>query len=140
MKINKGEWPIESYTDINAVCDLIKSWFRVLPGGMFPAPTHIKIMDVASKCSLSSIYTATQPHVQSARRPTWIRDLRTCVPSSMNCLGYTSICSSGLLSILISEPLTPYHLAALTKLHIQGDRLRREQPDDRRFSGDCLQS
>jgi len=27
---------------------LIKSWFRVLPGGMFPAPAHVKIMDVAA--------------------------------------------------------------------------------------------
>lgn len=31
------------------MCDLIKSWFRVLPGGMFPAPHHIKIMDVAGE-------------------------------------------------------------------------------------------
>ncbi|EKM53679.1 uncharacterized protein PHACADRAFT_198103 [Phanerochaete carnosa HHB-10118-sp] len=45
--LNQGEWPIDAYTDINAVCDLIKSWFRVLPDGMFPAPAHIKIMDAA---------------------------------------------------------------------------------------------
>lgn len=48
--LNRGEWPIDRYTDINAVCDLIKSWFRVLPGGMFPPPTHLKIMDAAGEC------------------------------------------------------------------------------------------
>ena len=42
-----GEWPIEPYTDINAVCDLIKSWFRVLPGGMFPPPLHMELMNAA---------------------------------------------------------------------------------------------
>ncbi|THG94626.1 hypothetical protein EW026_g6885 [Hermanssonia centrifuga] len=46
--MNRGEWPVERYTDINTVCDLIKSWFRVLPGGMFPAPLHIKVMDAAA--------------------------------------------------------------------------------------------
>lgn len=44
-----GEWPIERYTDINTVCDLLKSWFRVLPGGMFPSPAHKSLMDAAGQ-------------------------------------------------------------------------------------------
>ncbi|KAI0689000.1 hypothetical protein BC835DRAFT_1371134 [Cytidiella melzeri] len=47
--LNRGEWPIESYTDINTVCDLLKSWFRVLPGGMFPEPAHVKLMNAANQ-------------------------------------------------------------------------------------------
>lgn len=44
-----GEWPITSYTDINTVCDLLKTWFRVLPGGMFPDPAHVRLMGAASE-------------------------------------------------------------------------------------------
>ncbi|KAF7797130.1 hypothetical protein EIP86_008322 [Pleurotus ostreatoroseus] len=47
--LNKGDWPIQSYTDINAVCDLLKSWFRVLPGGMFPPPLHLNLMNAAAQ-------------------------------------------------------------------------------------------
>lgn len=42
-----GEWPISELTDIHAVCDLIKSWFRVLPGGLFPADTYGAILNAA---------------------------------------------------------------------------------------------
>ena len=42
-----GEWTISDMTDIHAVCDLIKSWFRVLPGGLFP-PESYKAMLAAA--------------------------------------------------------------------------------------------
>ncbi|PCH35674.1 hypothetical protein WOLCODRAFT_28060 [Wolfiporia cocos MD-104 SS10] len=45
--LNRGEWPIGSTTDIHAVCDLLKSWFRVLPGGIFPASTYSQILEAA---------------------------------------------------------------------------------------------
>ncbi|KAH9935113.1 uncharacterized protein BXZ73DRAFT_89498 [Epithele typhae] len=45
--LNRGEWPISEITDIHAVCDLIKSWFRVLPGGLFPADTYGQILAAA---------------------------------------------------------------------------------------------
>jgi hypothetical protein len=41
---NRGEDPIDSSTDIHAVCDLVKSWFRVLPEPLFPsADYHLAI-------------------------------------------------------------------------------------------------
>ncbi|KAH9888368.1 hypothetical protein C8Q73DRAFT_794141 [Cubamyces lactineus] len=46
--LNRGEWPISEATDIHAVCDLIKSWFRVLPGGMFPADLYGAILNAAA--------------------------------------------------------------------------------------------
>ncbi|EIW54075.1 uncharacterized protein TRAVEDRAFT_132023 [Trametes versicolor FP-101664 SS1] len=46
--LNRGEWPISELTDIHAVCDLIKSWFRVLPGGLFPADTYGAILNAAA--------------------------------------------------------------------------------------------
>ncbi|KZT72385.1 hypothetical protein DAEQUDRAFT_664500 [Daedalea quercina L-15889] len=42
--LNRGEWPITPSTDIYAVCDLIKSWFRVLPGGVFSSPAYEDIL------------------------------------------------------------------------------------------------
>lgn len=45
--LNRGEWPIDNYTDVNAVCDLIKAWFRVLPGGMFPGAHYTEILGAA---------------------------------------------------------------------------------------------
>ncbi|KZT03884.1 uncharacterized protein LAESUDRAFT_728564 [Laetiporus sulphureus 93-53] len=47
--LNRGEWPITSSTDIHAVCDLIKSWFRVLPGGIFPSPSYNEILEAAAR-------------------------------------------------------------------------------------------
>ena len=47
-----GEWPIDPYTDINAVCDLIKAWFRVLPGGMFPSGQYSEIIAAAGRLTL----------------------------------------------------------------------------------------
>ena len=44
-----GEWPISQFTDINAVCDLIKSWFRVLPGGLFPPELYGRILGVTGE-------------------------------------------------------------------------------------------
>ena len=45
--LNRGEWPVSEITDIHAVCDLIKSWFCVLPGGLFPAETYGNILSAA---------------------------------------------------------------------------------------------
>ncbi|CCM03013.1 uncharacterized protein FIBRA_05130 [Fibroporia radiculosa] len=46
--LNRGEWPITSNTDIHAVCDLIKSWFRVLPGGIFSASSYNEILQAVA--------------------------------------------------------------------------------------------
>ncbi|TFK85784.1 hypothetical protein K466DRAFT_664258 [Polyporus arcularius HHB13444] len=47
--LNRGEWPISECTDIHAVCDLIKSWFRVLPGGLFPSESYAAILSAAGR-------------------------------------------------------------------------------------------
>ncbi|KAI1790396.1 hypothetical protein LXA43DRAFT_891223 [Ganoderma leucocontextum] len=47
--LNRGEWPISEITDIHAVCDLIKSWFRVLPGGLFPSELYGQILGVSGR-------------------------------------------------------------------------------------------
>ncbi|KAI0700969.1 hypothetical protein C8T65DRAFT_656956 [Cerioporus squamosus] len=47
--LNRGEWPISECTDIHAVCDLIKSWFRVLPGGLFPSEIYAAILSAAGR-------------------------------------------------------------------------------------------
>ncbi|KAH9922575.1 hypothetical protein B0H21DRAFT_826955 [Amylocystis lapponica] len=53
--LNRGEWPITPFTDIHAVCDLIKSWFRVLPGGIFPSQLYAQILEaVSSECDLEA--------------------------------------------------------------------------------------
>ncbi|KAI0919200.1 hypothetical protein AcV5_002181 [Taiwanofungus camphoratus] len=46
--LNRGDWPITSSTDIHAVCDLIKGWFRVLPGGIFPSCSYNEILAAAA--------------------------------------------------------------------------------------------
>ncbi|KAF9262581.1 hypothetical protein L218DRAFT_980441 [Marasmius fiardii PR-910] len=37
---NRGEYPIQPTTDIHAICDLVKSWFRMLPEPIFPAASY----------------------------------------------------------------------------------------------------
>ncbi|PFH48907.1 hypothetical protein AMATHDRAFT_5377 [Amanita thiersii Skay4041] len=41
---NRGEYPIRPDTDIHAVCDVVKSWFRVLPEPVFLASSYHQIM------------------------------------------------------------------------------------------------
>lgn len=42
---NNGEMPITETTDIHAVCDLIKSWFRLLPEPVFPSSAYFSIIE-----------------------------------------------------------------------------------------------
>jgi hypothetical protein len=44
-----GESPIRPETDIHAVCDLVKSWFRVLPEPVFPPSSYHEIMQKMRK-------------------------------------------------------------------------------------------
>ncbi|KAI6007556.1 rho GTPase activating protein 22 [Pisolithus orientalis] len=42
---NNGEMPITESTDIHAVCDLIKSWFRLMPEPVFPSSAYFGIIE-----------------------------------------------------------------------------------------------
>ncbi|KAF6752251.1 rho GTPase activating protein 22 [Ephemerocybe angulata] len=42
---NRGDTPVSSSTDIHAVCDLVKSWFRVLPEPVFPPDSYYEVME-----------------------------------------------------------------------------------------------
>jgi len=47
--LNRGLWPIKPSSDIYAVCDLVKTWFRVLPEPAFPSYSYhdiIKAMQI----------------------------------------------------------------------------------------------
>ena len=50
---NRGEYPIRESTDIHAICDLVKSWFRVLPEPVFPPSSYHDVMDAMSKFPLT---------------------------------------------------------------------------------------
>ncbi|KAG5351583.1 hypothetical protein C0989_005739 [Termitomyces sp. Mn162] len=41
---NRGDSPITSGTDIHAVCDLIKTWFRVLPEPVLPSSSYHEVI------------------------------------------------------------------------------------------------
>jgi len=47
---NRGESPIRESTDVHAICDLVKSWFRLLPDPVFPAASYHEVMEAMSKC------------------------------------------------------------------------------------------
>jgi hypothetical protein len=44
-----GESPIQSSTDIYAVCDLVKLWFRVLPEPLFPPRNYRELIAAISR-------------------------------------------------------------------------------------------
>ena len=44
-----GESPIQPSTDINAVCDLIKTWFRVLSEPLFPPSSYHDVIEAMSE-------------------------------------------------------------------------------------------
>ncbi|KAM6502914.1 rho GTPase activating protein 22 [Amanita muscaria] len=61
---NRGEIPIRPETDIHAVCDLVKSWFRVLPEPIFPASSYHEIMQKMQLESLEERLKAIRSVVQ----------------------------------------------------------------------------
>ncbi|KAJ8454279.1 hypothetical protein ONZ45_g19367 [Pleurotus djamor] len=42
---NRGESPIRPDTDIHAVCDLVKTWFRLMPEPVFPSSAYHDIIE-----------------------------------------------------------------------------------------------
>ncbi|KIK60980.1 hypothetical protein GYMLUDRAFT_43514 [Collybiopsis luxurians FD-317 M1] len=42
---NRGEDPLDVSTDIHAICDLVKSWFRILPEPLFPPSSYHEAID-----------------------------------------------------------------------------------------------
>lgn len=51
---NRGEWPITPDSDIHAVCDLIKSWFRLLPEPVFPSSSYFNVIEAMKLENLNS--------------------------------------------------------------------------------------
>lgn len=51
--IFSGESPISRSSDIHAVCDLVKSWFRVLPEPVFPSSSYHDIIQAMSEAILA---------------------------------------------------------------------------------------
>ncbi|KAJ7085330.1 rho GTPase activating protein 22 [Mycena crocata] len=66
---NRGEDPIESSTDIHAVCDLVKSWFRVLPEPLFPAADYYLAIEAMQLENLDDRLTSIRNVVQGLPRP-----------------------------------------------------------------------
>ncbi|KAJ7631847.1 rho GTPase activating protein 22 [Mycena polygramma] len=66
---NRGTDPITENTDIHAVCDLVKSWFRVLPEPLFPpAEYHLAIESMQME-NLDDRLTSIRNVVQALPRP-----------------------------------------------------------------------
>ncbi|KAG6334782.1 hypothetical protein ID866_4315 [Astraeus odoratus] len=42
---NNGEMPITDSNDVHAICDLIKSWFRLLPEPVFPSSAYFGVIE-----------------------------------------------------------------------------------------------
>ncbi|KAH7912708.1 hypothetical protein BJ138DRAFT_1147682 [Hygrophoropsis aurantiaca] len=51
---NRGESPITAQSDIHAVCDLIKSWFRLLPEPVFPSSSYYGVIEAMKLEDLNS--------------------------------------------------------------------------------------
>ncbi|KAJ7339081.1 rho GTPase activating protein 22 [Mycena albidolilacea] len=66
---NRGEDPIDSSTDIHAVCDLVKSWFRVLPEPLFPSDAYHAAVAAMKLENLDERLTSTRNVVQRLPRP-----------------------------------------------------------------------
>ncbi|KAJ7036799.1 rho GTPase activating protein 22 [Mycena alexandri] len=66
---NRGEDPLEPSTDIHAVCDLVKSWFRVLPVPLFPGDDYQRAIDAMQLENLDDRLTSIRTVVQGLPRP-----------------------------------------------------------------------
>ncbi|KAJ6543940.1 hypothetical protein B0H19DRAFT_999504 [Mycena capillaripes] len=66
---NRGEDPIDSSTDIHAVCDLVKGWFRVLPQPLFPSAAYHSAIESMQMENLDDRLTTIRNVVQGLPRP-----------------------------------------------------------------------
>lgn len=62
---NRGEYPLTESTDINAVCDVVKSWFRVLPGSVFPPTSYYAVIEAMKLDTLDARLNEIRTVVQS---------------------------------------------------------------------------
>ncbi|KAJ4468415.1 hypothetical protein C8J55DRAFT_437773 [Lentinula edodes] len=65
---NRGENPLDVYTDIHAICDLIKSWFRVLPEPLFPPASYHEAIDIIKLDNLDERLTNIRRIVRNLPR------------------------------------------------------------------------
>ncbi|KAF7344221.1 Rho GTPase activating protein 22 [Mycena venus] len=79
---NCGEDPIDSSTDIHAVCDLVKSWFRVLPEPLFLSNDYHLAIDAMQLENLDDRLTSTRNVVQGLPQPNF--DLLKRVAEHLN--------------------------------------------------------
>ncbi|KZV70003.1 hypothetical protein PENSPDRAFT_685890 [Peniophora sp. CONT] len=68
-QFNAGRWPLTSQTDIYAVCDLIKSWFRVLPEPVFPAYSYHDVVNAMKIEDFDARFARIRIVVQALPRP-----------------------------------------------------------------------
>ncbi|KAJ7077530.1 rho GTPase activating protein 22 [Mycena belliarum] len=66
---NRGVDPIDASTDIHAVCDLVKSWFRVLPEPLFPSTDYHLVIEAMHLENLDDRLTSIRNVVQGLPRP-----------------------------------------------------------------------
>ncbi|KAJ4471470.1 rho GTPase activating protein 22 [Lentinula aciculospora] len=62
------ENPLDRSTDIHAICDLIKSWFRVLPEPLFPPASYHEAIDVIKLDNLDERLSNTRRIVRNLPR------------------------------------------------------------------------
>ncbi|KAG1863216.1 Rho GTPase activation protein [Suillus subalutaceus] len=54
-----GEWPItpDHDSDIHVVCDLVKSWFKLLPEPVFPSSSYFNVIEAMSKTHSTIVFS-----------------------------------------------------------------------------------
>ncbi|VDC02682.1 unnamed protein product [Peniophora sp. CBMAI 1063] len=68
-QFNAGMWPVTAETDIYAICDMIKSWFRVLPEPVFPAYSYHDVVNAMKIEEFDARLTRTRIVVHALPRP-----------------------------------------------------------------------
>jgi hypothetical protein len=133
-----GQSPINSSTDIYAVCDVIKSYFRTLPDPVIPSSMYFDFIATASK---------PIPHLESNGIPTFsleIEDLEPRLDKIRSLVQSLPYANFDLLKRLI-EHLDKWASCSILQvcyltLVSQGYRLRRNESNDVVFSFHCDQS
>ncbi|KAJ3722154.1 rho GTPase activating protein 22 [Lentinula guzmanii] len=65
---NRGENPLNQSIDIHAICDLIKSWFRVLPEPLFPPESYHEAIDIIKLDNLDERLTNIRKLIRNLPR------------------------------------------------------------------------
>ncbi|KIY53697.1 hypothetical protein FISHEDRAFT_68631 [Fistulina hepatica ATCC 64428] len=108
---NRGEHPLTESTDIHAVCDIVKSWFRLLPEPIFPTSEYHRVIQTAHYDNLDDRLAALREVVHSLPQANFeiVRRMAEHLDKAADLEEHNNMTPDGLAIVFSPNLLRPPH-------------------------------